>query len=434
MTTTYEILLDTPNADMSGRSQAILPHWDHFIWSDVLGGRPSLTVNTLGEIAVTSNIESLVTDLVLVRNDVDLYRGRIVPTTDTITASGDYRLDIGVVSYEALLEWRIIEQVPREYNNWLQGEIAWDLIKMAQAQPGGDLGLVQAPVEGDNTVRRSRLFNSLGTPVARMLDDLGDNDKGFDWWITPGDKAFHLMAPHRGIDRTGATPGVAALSLALGSQVESVKRTSMAERYFNAGVVVGATAEVTMPNGTIYPPPAPVFFDKVNTNTRRGRWARAISYPDIVTNESLQSKALYEETKGLALRPTYALHLALGVWDPSLFGLGDTVMIEIGAAPRLDVVVAAQITEIRVSVNAAGEESVDISAVAVGDEFAGSVSPIPPDEDIPVTPPGDPPVLLYSAGRTPGTLRLDEPTEMAQNLNKMIDRITALERGSTPHP
>jgi hypothetical protein len=334
----------------------------------VLNPIADVTVNETFE-RVTANIDipwyasglpsvtDLVSDIVLLRGTVRMYRLRVLDSEDVLSREG-HTVRLTCVSYEEILRvGRIIYTTAEMTGDQLS--LAWDIVQLAQARQ--DLGITRytTPVGTSKTVQLIA-----GATTAETIDKFAAEDDGFDWWIDQ-DLKFHCQEPRR--------ETVIDAEWSWGAEIAEMSKQSSVESYVSATYVTGATSEVTIPGGATYPPPSPAVRE-VDTMPY-GRWEKTFSYPNIVTNASLVKRADWHLGVGSRLRPVYSVVLEQGVWSPSV-KLGGVVSIRAQANDRVNFKVPARIEELQLAITADGGETVSMLLRAEDEEiYIGTGTP-----------------------------------------------------------
>jgi hypothetical protein len=370
------------------------------------------TVEIPSDLMQIGYIRDLVTDLIYYRDDVQLFRLRVVDSEDIIGRDGAVTR-FECVSYEYLLKRRILRQDRVITDEDI--DAAWGLIAYTQAFE--TLNIVRGTLTPG--VTRQRTFDA-GTTIADAINDFAQADGGFDWWID-SNLVFHAAKPRRGVALDD--------DWLVGSEVAAIQRVSPVEDYASVILATGATGETRIPDGsggeTVYPPP-PAQLVEAPTKPF-GLWETAVSYGDVVTAASLLTKANWHLLDKGNIRPTYSLTLESGIWHPGI-GLGDVITLRVVVPPRIDIKVPIRIEEIKVSCSPDGNETVSMSVRAEEPETFLTPSPIGPIPEI---------ALAAPNGKTVQTRRLSGVDDLAHALRTLNDRLKVQEysgSGSAPAP
>lgn len=178
-------------------------------------------------------INELQCDLVVYRNGIKLFRGRIGPSDDDIDSTS-HKVSFTATCYRDVLNKRIIfpdfwlDQKGRD-----QSDEAWYLISKAQDADNGDMGIRRGSgvITG---VNRNVLFES-GNKVGESIQELSERTDGFEWDVD-ADLNFNVYYPQRG--------GVNQPVLDVGGMVTKIKRTVDPKEYANVVRVTGGEADL----------------------------------------------------------------------------------------------------------------------------------------------------------------------------------------------
>ena len=298
-------------------------------------GQASCVIDGRSEDAAV--IEPLATDLWVYRDAVLLFRGRIVSAPETI-ASDRHEIALEAVDYRGLLERRML-WVETTYLQQPQGEIAWALVQSTQTQTGGTFGITRGTVEPG--MLRDRTYKA-GDNIGNRIAELGRVEDGFEWWVTP-DRTFELAA-RRGQDRNAV--------LDYGGTVQSMRREPEVAGYANAVLATGG--QQTVPAGRVGDP----------VGDPRGRWEVVRSFPSVVEQPTVETKADHLLAEGLKPPVAYTVDLLGGVW-PSEVPLepGDSALLRLQSGLRNEQA-SVRVEEVTVSIDDSGVESVNATATA----------------------------------------------------------------------
>lgn len=295
-------------------------------------------------------IDELVVDLVVTRDRVPLFRGRIGATDDDCDTD-QHVTTYAAVDYTALLDRRLLTtpQAPWTFTAIAQGSIVRQLIDWTQGTTGGDLNITDTTATVPNTATTRTIIFEPAKSIGEAIDDLAGLENGFDWWIGP-DLVAWLASPTR-----GRVPDLVA---EYGSTVTKVHRMFDPAAYANAIMVTGQ-------NGTV-----PQYATAGDLATRpEGRVDGLESFPDIASTTVLQARANEALALRSSMRPAYTCTLTPGVWTPNALWLGDLTQLRIRSG-RLDVNVNERVTELAATIDDEGNETIDVTFGAVPPSMA----------------------------------------------------------------
>jgi hypothetical protein len=292
----------------------------------------SFTINGRHEEA--ADIVELRTDLVVYRDGVKVFRGRVGPSQDQASADR-HTVTVTALDYRAVLNERII-YAPLSYTAQDQSAIGWALITDTQGLVGGDLGITRG-VGQTTGVLRDRNYEA-GKSVGELVTQLSEVAGGFEWDITP-DLAFDVHYPQRGRDTKEV--------LDYRGSVAGFSRSINPERYANAVRVSGDETTTA------------VVREAADLGTRpEGRFDAQHGFPDVNQAATLAQKADYLLATQSILEPSYTVTLKRGRWDgPQALWLGDSALLVVRTG-RLDETSTRRIVEATVDVGDSGEETV----------------------------------------------------------------------------
>lgn len=304
-------------------------------------GQPSDAAFSLnGRHEQAAEVEELVSDLWAYRDGALLHRGRVGTSSDEVSAAA-HTCTFNAPDYRALLERRYLYDGDKlSYVQEDEASIAWQLVQLTQARPGGALGITRG--SGQTTgFRRDRLYTA-GKGIGESISQLGDLSGGFDWEIDPLLR-LNVFNPQRGNDTDEV--------LEFGGAVVSFTRALTPAEYGNA-VRASAAAD----------PRAPEYRAVPDIATRpEGRFEIERGFPDILEQSTLAAKADYLLAEAKVLRPTYTLTLAPGRYPgPEKLWLGDTCLLALRSG-RLDESSRQRVMEISFEPGVDGDETVRIT-------------------------------------------------------------------------
>jgi len=280
----------------------------------------------------TALIDELETDLVVARDGVALFRGRINASDDTLSPNV-HTCTFSAVDYRGVLNRRVVW--PGSMTSFAavdQAAIVARLINDSQAL--GTLGITASPAA--TGVVRDRTYD-VGSTVGELIASLGRAINGFDWDISPT-LALRIFYPARGV--TAAT-----FVAEYGRNVSDVRRTVASGDFANA-IRFSGKEGVASATRTIAPGP-------------EGRWERQLGNPDLATAASINEQADGAIIAASTITPSYSVTLTPGVWAPGVVWLGDVVRLLIRSG-RLDVDTMARVVGAGIEVGENGEETVSL--------------------------------------------------------------------------
>lgn len=284
-------------------------------------------------------ISELATDLIVYRDGDRLFRGRVGPTTDTVTADG-HRVTVNAHDYRALLDRRILHN-PISFNQVDQEAIGWGLITATQQMPGGNLGITRGAGQATG-VLRDRTDYEPGKPVGEALTQLSEVINGFEWHIDP-DLVYRVHYPRRGANR--------GYILDFGGTAAAVTRNIDPGRYANAVRVTGDDTTT---------PVVRTAADIAAAATGRFDLVEAIS--DVSEQSTLAQRADRLLADSDQLIPAYTVTLTPGVWKGrGDLWAGDTVHVVLRSG-RLDEQAAVRAADLNVAISDDGVETVSVTA------------------------------------------------------------------------
>lgn len=245
-------------------------------------------------------------------------RARIAPAQDTLD-SGSHASSVTAVDYRAVLARRLI------WDNWILTRVnadpafaAWELVRQAQAEPGGDLRIVRGQVPA-TPISIAAITHQAGAYTGDEIVALSKLGDGFDWDVTPqedGTFTFDVWRPGRGrVTDVVLEYGPAGIP---GRQVDSTA-------FGNAVRAPGGTD----PAGA---QAAAVRREAADIATRpEGRWDLAVQDAGTAAT-SATAAALADNALAAAqvLQPSYTFTLGERVWGgPDDFWIGDTVTLQL---------------------------------------------------------------------------------------------------------
>jgi len=304
--------------------------------------------------------DELVSDLIVYRDELKIFRGRIGFSQDQLGPDA-HTINFTAHDYRALLDRRIlVEGDPYRFTQVDQSAIAWQLIAHSQSKVGGNLGITRGL--GATTGRLRDRAYEFGKPIGEIIQELGEVIDGFDWEITP-ELVFNVYYPQRG-------NLMSAEMLDWGGTIAGVSRTVTTTEYANVVRVTGRSQGAAPED----PEEEPVELvgevrtaDDIGT-VPQGRWEKQIG-SDVVTQFGLADRADYELMIQTRLMPKYSLEYALGRWNgPQTLWLGDRPRVRVRSG-RLDVSTRHRVQQIDIDVDDNDVETVrvDLGSTPISD-------------------------------------------------------------------
>lgn len=330
---------------------------------------PRQEVGAFGSIAISSNLDSgcectfdvpgnspaaqeideLATDVWLYRSGSVRSRYRIVAVEQTWGPDGGDVVSVTAVCYKRLMASRHVIS-PLAFSATPQAEIIRDLIEHTQSQPGGDLGITVGTLDSGGVSRERNYVR--GENLGQILDNMQNVIDG-PWWEIDGGKRLNVK-PFSAFP-TRLTP------LQLGVNVRSLTRSSGASAFANVVYVDGDKAATT---------PVVELSPTVETDPR-GRWERAVGFPNVILQSTLDEKA-----EGLV----ESLRTPLAQWSAQIeperylldseFSPGDFVTIVVPATVAAPIgnpgfSVPAQVLNVSLNIDADGGTAVSMELIEV---------------------------------------------------------------------
>lgn len=300
-------------------------------------------------------IQELATDLHVFRAPAPgapaqrLFRGRIGKSGDELDGTS-HTVQVPALDYRAVLaRRRLMSGSQVTYAGMDLGAIAMALITQAQNKPGGSYGITP---RGSTTVgvTADRTFK-LGDAITDKIQELSEQEQGFDWDITPVDDfalVFDIWPGERGTDR-----GV-ILEWGAGGPIEKLSREVDSSTFANAVRLNGTAAEGTQTEPAIQERLAADI-----ANAPEGRWD-GVYGEQIVTTPALSARADWRIAESQIVQPTYSVTLKRGFWrGPDHIFLGDPVRLIVYSG-RLRVDTTLRVQEIPIAISEEGTEQVQL--------------------------------------------------------------------------
>lgn len=230
---------------------------------DLHGASCSMVV--LGHTPEAAVLDELVTDLWLL-GDFPM-RYRIWAVWQDFDIHGDDRVSFQGVTYERLLNRRLVGAGGLLYENTDVGTILWAAIQHTQAKPGGDLGIIAGSMTTGITTSIDWLpGENIGIRIEEMMQAAGC------YWVIDEDKQANVYV------REDTTPILEPLMW--GVNVSDLQRASAGVGFSNS-VFMSGTEQVT-----------PVFATHPHVDSDpRGLWEAAVARPTETSQDELLASA-----------------------------------------------------------------------------------------------------------------------------------------------
>ncbi len=297
-----------------------------------------------------ADIVALATDLVIYRNGVKQFRGRIAPEQGTLSPRSRL-IQFSAIGYRGLLNTRLMRAATGggpalTFTGVDQAQIAWQLIDDAQDRPGGDWGITEG-IGTTSGVLRDRTDWQPGKPIGDCVTELLNTDDGGDWEISP-DLELNRWFPTRGENR-----GV----LDYGGVLAQVDRTLQPADFGNAGIITGSAETI------------PATFEIAGIGTDpRGRWEIAEAFPSVVLQSTLDDRAAWLAAESGILRPVHSVRFRPGRWEgPDAVWVGDVVTLAVNRG-RFTVNLPHRVAELTFTLSDNGVETVTAGLLATEDD------------------------------------------------------------------
>lgn len=288
-------------------------------------------------------LSEFVTDILVYRSSVPVFRGTVGSVVDSADGTG-YYLRVSAADYRSRLERRILK-ADVTFTGEDDTDIVADLIGDAQAEASGDMGITVQP-DGSPTVR-TVTFRA-GETVAECVNLLASLDGGFDWDVGP-DLVLRTFR-RRGQDRGRV--------LDYGGALRGFTISSDPARFANSVRVSGdaLTAQERTDFSTV-----PSRFETQTGLPLVGDQQVLDDFADRLLEDRLDDWRTFE----LVLRQSDAFQAWGGLSD---IGLGDDVRVVVKAG-RLDVNELQRVQQITVTLGEDGREDVRLSVRGPRREF-----------------------------------------------------------------
>jgi len=279
-----------------------------------LAGPSTVTFDLPGDHPDAGLITELACDLLVVRDQVPMFRGRVGTSTDTLAADA-HTCTFSAIDYRGMLDRRILwDDSLLSFRGLDQSVIAYYMIVDSQDRPGGNLGITAGT--GFPTGHLVDRDFQAGAKLGESIDSMAQMAGGFEWDIDPLLR-LNIYYPTRG--RPG--PGV---DLVYGQQIAAVTRNQDSTSYATALRYSGKSppTEPVAESLAAFPPP--------------GRWEAQTGNPDAALQTTVQALADAALEASSVLVANYSLVLFDGWWTPTDLWLGDVASLFISSG-RLDI-------------------------------------------------------------------------------------------------
>lgn len=280
-----------------------------------------------------ANISAGIHEVWVYRNGVVVAAG---PIWDISVSTDSKALNCGAQSLEDYLDVRLIQDA--DYNVIDQVNIAWGLIQDSQARTGGNLNISSGVLLGG--VTKSISYKTYdGKYILEAIQDFAEADDGFDFWISPSNRAFNAIYPRPAIDRN--------LHLSYPQHISSYAMNIQGKYTRNRIVIQG---------------PDPSYAVGINTTGRTTyglreytdslKDAATVNELDAFTDHTVAMRSAVSAYPTLVLRGQYP-----NIFDPFTITYGDKVKITIKDG-YIDVDQQYRYKGAQVTVNHSGDETV----------------------------------------------------------------------------
>jgi hypothetical protein len=289
----------------------------------------------LGTDPGVTDVQELLSDLLIYRGEELVFRGRIGASADDLDGETDtHGLQVAAVDYRGLLDRRTVHGDLVLVGN--KPSIAWDLISHTQSQTNGDLGITEgAGFISGLSDREYPDRKKIGEAIA----ELGRTLNGFEWEIDQFLR-FNFWS-QRGVVRDFVAE--------YGGTVTSLSRAVDPSDFANQIRASGGTG-TTPYNATA---------SDIATRPE-GRFETVVGDQDLTVQESVDELADEALAVAEVIQPSYQMTLIPDIWDPNVIWIGDTAQIVVRSG-RLNVDTADRVEEISVTVGDDGSETVQLT-------------------------------------------------------------------------
>lgn len=299
-------------------------------------------------------VDELATDLHVFRAPAPgqpaerMFRGRIGKSGDDLDGN-THTVAIPALDYRAVLaRRRLMSGSQITWTGIDLATIAMGLVTQAQNKTGGNYGIT--PRGGTVGVTATRTYK-LGDAITDKIQELSEQEDGFDWDITPVDDSalvLDIWPGQRGTDR-GVT-----LEWGSGGPIAKLSREVDSSTFSNAVRVNG-----TAPDGSQTEPAIQERLSDDIATAPEGRWD-SVHGETITTTPALSDRADWRISESQVVQPSYSITLRRGFWrGPSHIWLGDPVRLIVNSG-RLHVDTSVRVQELSVTISDNGQEDVTV--------------------------------------------------------------------------
>jgi hypothetical protein len=312
------------------------------------------TFNLPGRTDEASSIIDGLTDLWVWADTHLVFRGRVTGTQDAISENV-YTLSITATDYRGLLTRRLLAEgdspsTDGKSSSWSMASyarIAWGLVALTQAKPGGNFGITQGVWQPDPdqvpSGYRVRTYD-FGQEIGQAIDDLA-GDATFDYNIRPGSNGtglyMNLYYPARSFN--------SGKVLDLGGTVAGLTRATALSNWANVTRTSGS------PDTTV----------GVNTYTAdpSGRFEQQIGYPDVVLQTTIASRAVADHSSWLTRQTSLSFDMRTGVINTLQdLDVGDTCLV-VAKIGRLNINENRTVSEVDFTIDDQGIASTRVGVI-----------------------------------------------------------------------
>lgn len=274
------------------------------------GGECSFTVP--GNSATALLINELASDVWVYKSGVVFARYRIISIGQAWGPNNDDVVSITAVDYKRLMNARHV-QTALTFTSVGQADIIAAIIAHTQSQPGGSWSITNGTLDNDGRLR-NRSY-ALGENIGTILANLAGVING-PYWSVDGNLVLNVSSGDITAFPIQGTP------IMLGGTARSLTRSGGTGEFANSVFVDGDSASTV---------PAVVDTAGIATDPR-GRWERAVGFPSVVEQATLQQYAegLVEEFNSPLSTWSCEIDAARYVSDAA-FSPGDRVTVVVPA-------------------------------------------------------------------------------------------------------
>jgi hypothetical protein len=225
----------------------------------------SIQMVTLGNAPEAKYIDELASDLWLL-GDFPM-RYRVWAVWQDFDKDGDNRISFQAVTYERIMNRRLVGAGGLAYTNTDVGTIVWNAIQHSQAKAGGDLGLTAGTIAtGVLASIDWEPGENIGQSITELMKATGC------YWVVDADRAVNVYV------RADTTPKTQPIGL--GINLHALQRASGGANFADSVYMSGSTATV------------PVFEVSATVATDpRGLWEVAVARPTETLQAGLDTAA-----------------------------------------------------------------------------------------------------------------------------------------------